>query len=377
MAEDWYFWSHRRLLALAALDKSYDVYVLTQVNDHAKRIRELGFELIPITIERHGKSVIRELKLLYDIIKIYQRIKPDIAHHIAMKPVLYGTLATLFTKSTKVVNTLAGLGYIFASKRFSDKIIASLLIHFFKCLFMLRPVQLIVQNSDDASFLMSKNVCKDKRLTLIRGSGVDLKEYAQSGAADEVPTILFASRLLWQKGLADFVAAAALLRERYPYVRFVIVGEPDEHNSNSVPVKTLKAWVQSGSVEWWGYQSNMPKILSRVKMVVLPSVYGEGVPKILIEAAACGKPVIATDMPGCREIVIHNHNGYLVEAHDPAAIAERISALLDDDGLCQQMGERGRRLVAAEFSIDRVNSETLSLYAKLLAPTGVPLDSSA
>ena len=366
VSEDWYFCSHRSALALAALDEGYDVYVLTRVNDHAQRISESGLTLIPIIIERHGRNILQDLKLLYEIIKIYRYIKPDLVHQVAMKPILYGTIAALFARSTKVVNAFPGLGYVFISRRLTDRILRFLLINIFKCLFMIRSVSIIVQNRDNADFFISKNVCKKERLALIRGSGVDLKEYAQSGAVDDVPIILFASRLLWQKGIADFVTAAALVRAHHTQVRFVIVGGLDKNNPNSVPATTLQEWVQSGSVEWWGYQADMPRILSRSKMVLLPSFYGEGVPKILIEAAACGKPLITTDRPGCREIVIHNLNGFLVAPHDPAAIAERIGQLLEDEALCKQMGEEGRRRVAAAFSIDKVNAETLSVYAELL-----------
>jgi glycosyltransferase involved in cell wall biosynthesis len=370
VAEDWYFWSHRKLLALAALDKGYDVYVVSRVNNHGQKIEDLGFKLIPITIDRHGKNIIKELKLLKEIIKIYRRIRPDIVHQIAIKPILYGTIATLFTRTTKIANTFPGLGYVFESKRFKDISIRFFLINIFKLLFMLRPVKVIVQNKDNANLLISEGVCKEKDLSLIRGSGVDLREYVQSDDVSDTPIILFASRLLWQKGIADFVAAASIVRKNITNVRFVIVGEPDKNNPNSVPEATLNEWNEGGLVEWWGYQSQMPKTLSKVKMVVLPSFYGEGVPKILIEAAACEKPIITTDMPGCREIVIHKHNGFLVEPHSPEAIAEHVKQLLEDDELCKQMGKEGRRLVESEFSIEKVNLETLLIYDELLGATG-------
>jgi glycosyltransferase involved in cell wall biosynthesis len=370
VAEDWYFWSHRRLLALAALDKGYDVYVVTRVNNYGQKIVDLGFKLIPITIDRHSKNIFLELRLLKEIIKIYRRIRPDLVHQIAMKPILYGTTATLFTRATKIVNTFPGLGYVFESKRFKDISIRFFLINIFKYLFMLRPVKVIVQNKDNANLLISESVCKEKDLSLIRGSGVDLREYVQSDEVSDTPIILFASRLLWQKGIADFVAAASIVRKNITNVRFVIVGEPDKNNPNSVPEATLNEWNEGELVEWWGYQSQMPKTLSRVKMVVLPSFYGEGVPKVLIEAAACEKPIITTDMPGCREIVIHKHNGFLVEPHSPEVIAEHVKQLLEDDELCKQMGKEGRRLVESEFSIEKVNLETLLIYGELLGATG-------
>jgi len=370
VAEDWYFWSHRRLLALAALDKGYDVYVVTRVNDYAQKINDLGIKLIPIKIDRHGKNIIQELKLIKEIIEIYKKIKPDIVHQIAIKPILYGTIATLFVKTRKIVNTFPGLGHVFESKRFWDRKIRFFLMNIFKLLFKIRPVKVIVQNMDNADLLINAGVCEERNLSLIRGSGVDLREYIQSDEVSNSPIILFASRLLWQKGLADFVAAASIVRESNTNVRFVIVGEPDKNNPNSVPETTLNEWNEGGLVEWWGYQSQMLKILSKVKVVVLPSFYGEGIPKILIEAAACGKPIITTDMPGCREIVIHELNGFLVKPHNPEVIADHVRQLLEDDGLCKQMGKEGRRLVESEFSIEKVNAETLLIYDELLGATG-------
>lgn len=342
------------------------MFVITRVNKHEKSIREMGFKLIPIEIERHGKNLITELKLVLKILKIYKEIKPDIVHQIAIKPILYGTVAAIFSNVNNVVNTFPGLGYVFESSKKKDSLIRFFLISVYKLIFRIKPVKVIVQNSDNAQFLINNKISRERDISIIKGSGVDLTEYIPGSPSSSAPVVLFASRLLWQKGVSDFVDAAILVKKINQIARFVIVGEPDVNNPNSIPESTLKDWNDKGIVEWWGYRENMAEIISQARVVVLPTFYGEGVPKILIEAAASAVPIITTDTPGCREIVIHGVNGFLVSVHDPVAIAKHLDKLMSDDQLCLSMGAEGRKLVEAEFSIEKVNAETLQIYESML-----------
>ncbi len=366
VAEDWYFWSHRRLLAQAAKAEGYDVYVLTRVTEHGEKIESLGFKLIPLHMERHGKNIFKEIRLLTKIIACYRNVRPDLVHHVSMKPVLYGKLAAIITGVAACVNTFPGLGYVFHSEKTRDRFLVVFIVSALKCLFRFGNNKVIVQNKDDAGFLNRSNICRKEDLVIIRGSGVDMDEYKKGSERNSEPVVLFASRLLLQKGIYDYVAAAKIVRKTKPDLRFVIVGKPDKSNPNSVPSEELETWQKEQHIEWWGYKEDMPEVLRQVEIIVLPTFYGEGIPKILIEAAASGKPIIATDVAGCREIVRNSLNGYLVPVHSPEIIAQRIIELIDSPELCVDMGEKGRELAEQGFSIGKVNSETLSVYSLLV-----------
>jgi len=369
VVEDWYFWSHRKSLALAAANKGFEIHVMTRVNKHGEKIRELGFNLIPIELDRHGGNLYYELILLLQVIKTYKRLKPEIVHHISTKPILYGTIAAVFSKISHVVNTFPGFGYLFNSQKIKHKIVSNILKKVFILLFKKKSLMVIVQNIDNAEYLVNEGICNKKSITIIKGSGVDLGEYLPSNVKKKVPVILFAARLLWQKGIADFISAAGIVKKNRESVRFIIVGKPDTNNPDSVTIADLLKWDVKERVEWWGYRSDMATVIAQSSIVVLPTFYGEGVPRILIESAACGKPIITTNIPGCRDIVKHEINGFLVPTHDPVTIARYLERLIDDHELCLKMGSEGRKMVASEFAIEKINTETLQVYDKLL---GVP-----
>ncbi|HUW36076.1 MAG TPA: glycosyltransferase family 4 protein [Rhodocyclaceae bacterium] len=367
VAEDWYFCSHRLPLARAAKAAGYEVVVATRVGTHADAITAEGFKLVAIGLRRSGRNPWREFRAILEIAGIYRRERPDLVHHVALKPVLYGAIAARLARVPAVVNALAGLGFVFASASLKARLLRPWVVGALRLSIDAKGSALIVQNPDDRKMLVEGGVVAAARVRLIRGSGVDIRRFAPTPEPGGTPLVMLPSRLLWDKGVGEFVAAARLLRERGVEARFVLVGDSDPETSAAIPVGQLQAWQSVGAVEWWGRQTtwDMPAVLGSSHVVCLPSYRGEGLPKVLLEAAACGRPLVATDVPGCREIVIDGGNGLLVPPRDAPALADAIGRLLADPDLRAAMGRRGRELVEAQFSEERVVAQTLALYREL------------
>ena len=367
VTEDWYFWSHRRDLALAAKRAGYHVIVATREGEFAERIRARGFELVPVRMRRAGSGIISELAAISDLIQIYRRLHPCIVHHIAMKPVVYGAIAARIAGVNHVVSTVAGLGYLFVSGGFKAGWMR-FLVRRVLSVFLNRDGQaVIVQNPDDQGQLERSGVLDADRMVLIRGSGVDTSAYKPRPEPAGIPTIVFASRMLWSKGVGEFVEAARRMSELDIQVRFVLAGRVDPDNPDAVPSDRLDQWHREGIVEWRGWIEDIPEMLAQSHIVCLPTTYGEGVPKVLIEAAACGRAIVTTDTPGCREIVRDGFNGALVPERDPKALVESFKALLKDPELRSRYGRNGRRLVMEEFGLEAVNEATLAVYERLMS----------
>jgi len=366
ITEDWYFWSHRLSVARAAKDAGFQVLIVTRIHQHKERIEKEGFKLIPIRLERRSKNVIKEFFNILKIIKIYCREKPDIVHHVAMKPVLYGSWAARITGIPAVVNALAGLGFTFVIKGWKASILRWLIIIAYRLAFLNKNTIGIFQNPEDLKVFIDAGILKSEKAVLIRGSGVDTSRFIHLPEPSGIPIIVLASRMLWHKGIEEFVDAARQLRKDGVKSRFVLVGAPDLENPAFIPEETLRNWNSEGIVEWWGYRDDMPEVLMEAHIVALPTTYGEGVPKILIEAASCGRPIVATDVPGCREIVRNNENGLLVPPHDSKSLVIALKNLIENPELRAKMGARGCEMVMAEFSEEIVVKQTLELYKKLL-----------
>jgi len=362
VTEDWYFFSHRLPLAVAAKEAGYDVSVITRVKKLGDEIKKSGIKVIPLTLSRRGKNVFKELNVLWQLIKIYKNEKPDIVHHVALKPVLYGSAIAHLLKVPYVVNALPGLGILFSSLDYKYKFIRPLVLFLIRVFGNRKNCRMILQNPDDVELIRRKAMA-DSRICLIRGSGVDTNKYQMKKEVSGDIMVILASRLLWEKGVGEFVSAAKQINKKNIAVRFVLVGRSDYHNPSSIPEKQLKEWHEQGIVEWWGLRSKMENIFTQSHIVCLPTMYREGVPKVLIEAASCGKPIITTDSPGCREIVQDGINGILVPTKDSKALEKAILKLVKSPNLRETMGKKGRDLVLREFSLEIVNKETLSVYA--------------
>lgn len=366
VTEDWYFCSHRLPLGIGAVAAGYEVALATRINNqtYAAQIEQAGIRLIPLPLSRGGKNPLTEWRTVLALYRVLKREQPDILHNVAMKPVLYGSLAARLAGVPHVVNALAGLGHIFAAK---DR--AGLLRQCVKLAFrwLLRGHgQVIVQNPDDLRLLLESDAITREQATLIRGSGVNLDRFTPQPEPAGIPVVTLAARLLWDKGVREFVEAARQLRTSGVEARFVIVGEPDPENHSSIPAQQMAVWEDEGTIEWWGKRTDMPAVLAESHIVCLPSYYGEGVPKVLLEAAAAGRPIVTTDMPGCREVVTEGQNGLLVPARDIPALAEALHTLLLNPALRQHMGQQGRQRAEAEFGEAQVVSQTLGIYQSLV-----------
>ena len=369
VTEDWYFWSHRVGLAVAARDAGYEVVVVTRVGEYGDRIRALGLDLIDVGFARERLSPWANLGAVRVLCDVYRHGAPHLVHHVAMKPVVLGSVAAARTGVPAVVNALTGLGTALISDhpraRLARPILRSVLGWA-----MRRPrSHTIVQNLENARFVKSLGVPRE-RISLVRGAGVDIQRF-RTGPEPEGPIrVTMISRLLWDKGVREFVEAASLVRRTRSDIVFTLVGAPDEGNLTAVPLGEAQAWDADGILEWWGHRNDVEDILGRSHMAVLPTYYGEGLPMTLLEAAACGRPIVATDVPGCREVVRHGRNGLLVPPRDPRALADAILTLVDDPARRAAMGAEGRRRAETEFAAERINAQTLLVYKQALAAAG-------
>ena len=366
VTEDWYFCSHRLPLAIAAKQAGYDVTVVTRVREHEGAIKAHGLKLVPIELSRHGLNPLADLPLIARLLRIYRKERPVLVHHVAMKPILYGSLVARLAGVPAVVNAFPGLGYLYASADPRARLVRTLLETALRWLLKRPNTRTILQNPDDLQRLAEDSVLEPARTVLIRGSGVNLSEYAPKSEPAGVPLVILASRMLWNKGVGEFVTAARDLCDRGIAARFALVGGTDSGNPQAVSLAQLNAWNNSEVVEWRGRQDDMPTVFANSHIVCLPTYYGEGVPKVLIEAAACGRPIVATDVRGCREIVRHGENGLLVEPRNPEALAEALRILIRDPDLRTRMGQCGRRIAELDFSVEKVVQETLAVYRELL-----------
>lgn len=362
-----FFVSHRLPLALAARDAGYEVHVATAGDDAANiaAIHAAGLPFHPLPLRQHGTNPLQEAAAFSAIWKLYRALKPDIVHQVTIKAVLYGGAAARLARVPAVVNAVTGLGYVFTETGARAALLRAGSRAAYRLAFGHPNSLTIFQNPDDLAQFVAHKLLPPERAVLIKGSGVDLDEFQPLPEPDGAPVVLYAGRLLWLKGVGEFVEAARLLRAEGVSARFVMVGYGEPGNPINVPPETLAAWEAEGAVELWGRRSDMPQVYAQVHIVCLPS-YREGIPRVLIEAGACGRAVVAADVSGSRDIVRDGQNGLLVPPRDAPALAAALRRLIEDGALRRRLGARGRAIVSAEYSFDRVAAETLAVYARLL-----------
>jgi glycosyltransferase involved in cell wall biosynthesis len=367
VTEDWYFVSHRLPIARAALDAGYEVFVATRLGEKADIIAREGFTPVALKrMRRSGRNPFCELAAIAELLSLYRSSRPSIVHHVAMKPVVYGSIAARLAGVGAIVNNVAGLGFVFSSKAAYAKILRRLIDPPLRYALRQRQALTIVQNKDDARVLVDEIGVAPDTIRLVKGSGVDLAQFSHSRWESSPPIVLLASRMIKEKGVGDFVNAAAQLKKDKVAARFVLAGAPDPENPHSISEAVLRQYHEDGIVEWWGHRDNIPEIIREAAIVCLPTTYGEGIPKILIEAAAGECPIVAYDVPGCREIVTDGDNGVLVPAGDVDQLAQALKQLLENSEQRRRMGARGRELVQAEFSQEIIVAQTLAIYSELL-----------
>ena len=370
ITEDWFFCSHFLERALAARVAGYDVVVASRERTHAAIIRKLGLSFIAIEFNRRSINPVKELLILAKIFSIYRLEKPDIVHQVAAKPILYGSLVArlCFGKRIILVNAPVGMGYIFSSTDYTARFLRPLLRLAYRFLLNPERSRVIFENKDDLAEFIGQKAVRITDAILIRGAGVDLKKFMPSPLLQnekKLPVVMFTARMLKDKGVYEFVAAAHQLYAEKITARFILVGAPDLLNPTSVSLQTLKKWHGHKNIEWWGWREDISIPLKEATIACLPS-YREGLPKALIEAAACGLPIVTTDTVGCREVVINGVNGFLVPVRNSNALAQALRKLLLDTELCLKMGQKSRWLAEKNFSSAQVIRETLGVYATLI-----------
>ena len=365
VSEDKSFWSHRLSLALSAIDAGYDVTLVSNFNKLESKIKNRGVNVININFVRSSKHPFTDLKNIFKLIFILRKEKPDIIHNVALKTILIASIAGLFSKKMVIINAFTGLGYVFSSDQLHAKLIRYFIKPIFKLLFRRSNYWTIFQNPDDMNLFERLGLINLNQSTLIRGSGVETNKFIQSDDLNKIPVVMLASRMLWDKGVGEFVKVAKRAYKNKINAEFMLVGGIDNDNPMSIPLSTLNQWVSNGDVQWEGHSDNMPDMLASASIVCLPS-YREGLPKVLLEAAAIGRPLIASDGPGCREIVRDKYNGLLVKMRDADSLYEAVLMLVNNRKMRETMGRNSRTLVETELSTTIINTQTIELYRRVV-----------
>jgi glycosyltransferase involved in cell wall biosynthesis len=370
VTEDWYFLSHRLPMACAALRAGYDVHVATNVVDGGAAIEGYGFKLHPLNWRRGSARPHDLIRILGEIRALYKQLQPDIVHHVGVQPAVIGSLASIGLPIVKL-HAMAGLGFAFTSKTLRARVTGFAVRLTMRALLNRPRNAVLVQNPDDRAAVTALGIALD-RIFLIPGSGVDTETLTPMREPEGRMTVGYVGRLLADKGVRSLVEAFKILSGRGRDIRFVLAGEPDPANPASIPESEIAAWKQIAGLELLGHIGDIRPVWAMSHIAVLPS-RREGLPKSLLEAAACGRPIVATDVPGCREIARPGVNALLVPADDAAALAEAIDRLATDADMRRRFGAAGRAMVEAEFSEHHIGQEIVALYAKLLDRNAKPV----
>jgi glycosyltransferase involved in cell wall biosynthesis len=362
-----FFMSHRVPVALAAQKAGYDVHVATMDGPAVADIQALGMTHHPIPMTRSGKHPLQELGTLLALIRLFRQLRPHVVHLVTIKPVLYGGIAARLTRVPGMVAAISGLGFVFLSNSLKMRLVRAVVARLYRIALGHPNSRVIFQNANDRDLLKSLGAVREDQVIIIRGAGVDLDAYRPTPEPPAPPVVVtMVARLLRDKGVQEFVQAARLLRERGVPVRMQLVGGLDAGNPTSATQADVDAWQQDGCVQALGERSDVAALYAATHIAVLPS-YREGLPKSLIEAAACARAVVTTDVPGCRDAIEPGVTGLLVPVRDAPALADSIARLAQDAALRQSMGTAGRALAEREFDIHQVARIHVGLYDALSA----------
>ncbi len=364
------FLRYRMVLASKLREVGFDVHVALPQEDGVEDVLRHGVPVHIFYLKRKSTRLLDELHSWVSLMRLYWQLRPTLVHHLCLKPTLYGGISARICGVPAAVSTLTGLGYPFTTRALKMRMLRSIVAIGLRFSFGHQNYRVIFQNGDDRDRLIANGIVPCDRTVVINGSGVNLSLFTPEPESDGPPVVLMASRMLWEKGVSEFVAAARALRLRGMRARFVLAGEPDHGHPSAVPVSTLRQWHDAGDVEWLGWRNDIAALIAQCHIICLPSYYGEGVPRILVEAAASGRPIIGTDFPGCREVIRHGQNGLLVPPRDVEALVGAIAQLIENAPLRAAMGTHGREIAANEFSLERVIDENIAVYRSLLANLG-------
>lgn len=367
---DWYFLSHRTPFALAAKEAGMEVAVAAADTGMGPEIRQLGLEFIPLPWLEEKGTLRDELRMVGNLTRLYREVRPDLVHHVTMRPVLYGSIAARRAGVKALVNLLAGLGYLYTLDTLNNQLIRLITEPLFRYGFSHPNHRLILQNGDDRQTVLERRLLPGSSITVIRGSGVDTERFRPAPQADEKARVSYFGRLLWSKGLHEFIEAAKIVGSQMPEVEFHLYGEPYPANPLSVEPEAIEAWKELPNVRVHGKIEDVAPAMQHSSVICLPTMMREGVPMSLIEGAASGKPLLTTDLPGCREIVVDGLNGYLVPAGDERLLAERILYLMSHPGVREEFGRQSRKKAVEEFAVSLVVDQTMEVYRQLLGTLG-------
>jgi glycosyltransferase involved in cell wall biosynthesis len=358
---DWFLYNYNLSLAKFLQGMGHEVILLSPAGSYVKFLEQAGFEWQKFNLSRKGMNPFSEIKIIQRLRTVMKGIHPDVVHNFTLKCVLYGSLAGK-KKQVKTINTITGLGYLFINHGIVAKIVRSFLIPVLR--YALQDTTVIFLNETDKSYYLQHHIVQPEQVSIINGAGVDVEKFQPGRAEDhqnKTRNVIFPARLLKDKGIYEFIEAARITKQSHPEVVFALVGSIDEGNPSSITNKELSSWQKEGIVEWWGWQHDMVKVYHQAFIVCLPS-YREGLATSLLEAAACGVPIIATDVPGCKEIVQNKETGYLVPPRNAQALASSIIYAVEHPDLLAEMGRKGRELIIRSFSQEKINTSTYTFY---------------
>lgn len=365
---DWYLFNFRLSLAERLRDEGYDLLLLSPPGKYGERLLALGFRWQAVPMERRSLDPLRELALLAHLTRLFRAERPDLVHGFTLKCAIYGSLAGRAAGVRGRVGAVTGMGYVFTSDELRARLLRPVVRALVGLAFAGRGGRMILQNREDQALLRAAGVVDETRIHLIRGSGVDCARFhgePPERKPGQPMVVVLASRLLWDKGVAEYVEAARILRAEGRTIRFLLAGDPDPGNPAAIPAETARGWAREGLIEWLGHVDDMPGLFRGADVVVLPS-YREGLPKSLIEAAACARPLITTDAPGCREVVEDGVEGFVVPVRQAQPLARAIARLDDDPELARRFGAAARAKALAAFDQEIVLDRTLAVYRELL-----------
>lgn len=361
----WFFVSHRLPIAKAIVNAGATCHVAAHHDATVEQILATGSHFHNWQIAPRGKSIFHELKSMYSLFNIIRSVDPHIIHLVTIKPVLYGGLLARLLRVKSVVFAISGLGYLFQDKSSPKSPLQRLAMLMYRIVTGHSNASIIVQNNSDRAFFTEALNIEEKRVHKLPGSGVNLTQFANTTKENDIPLVVLTARMLHDKGINYFVEAAELIQQQGVKARFALIGYSDPENPRSVPLKQLQQWHDDGTIEYWGHRDDIPQILQSADIYCLPTIYGEGLPKSILEGLACGCAVVTTDWPGCNEVIKHEVNGLLVPPKNTDALCKALISLINDPNKRKMLGIAGRKTVANGYSVETVVDKTLSIYTSL------------
>jgi len=364
ITEDWAVISHRLHLIDSAIASGYQVGLATRTTKYYNKLVSRGIKVFHWNLERKSLNPIKEIIVLLRLCQILWDFRPDIIHAVAQKPLIYSGLARKLFSKAVFIGTLGGVGFIFTSKSLKARLLKPFIKFFLKISLSGDNSRLILQNKANVDLVKKINIINNRKIKLIKGAGVETDKFVPSKIPNKLPIVILPGRMLWDKGIGEFVRVAKRLNKRKIIARFVLVGDVDLHNPETVSQKEIDKWVVSGIIEHWKRRDDMEKVYKKTSIVCLPS-YSEGLPKVLLEAGSCARPTIAFDVPGCNEVIKNRVNGLLIEFKNEKALEIALAELIENKSLCEKLGKEGRKIVEKEFSSSIINSKTFNVWNEL------------